>query len=252
MLSWARSERTVPPRRVLAEYPKQTKKVLLRERKRHTTCRIASARCAALSPDEEGVPQSVLARGLPHPVLDTPSQVQAGGTPSQVCPDLEWGTPYYLDGVPPTWTWRMIPPTWTWHMIPPTWTWHMIPPTWTWDAVPPPGPGIGYPCPELGWGTPHLDLGWGIPTWTWNRVPPSRSGMWYPQSAEWGTPLPGPGMGYHHQLDGGTPSHLDQGWDTTPHHWPDGVPPTWIWDDVPPSRLDGVPLPHQWWTDRHS
>ena len=47
------------------------KKVLLRERKSHTTRRLAGARCVALSPRWEGRPSSSQDRGGgdPHPVL---------------------------------------------------------------------------------------------------------------------------------------------------------------------------------------
>ena len=47
----------------------QNKKVHLRERKRHTTRRIASARFADQYPDREGVPHPVLDEGVPLPVL---------------------------------------------------------------------------------------------------------------------------------------------------------------------------------------
>ena len=53
------------------------KKVLLRERKRHTAHRVASARYATLSPDGGG--------GVPHPDL---WRVYPSNKP-----DLEWGTP---------------------------------------------------------------------------------------------------------------------------------------------------------------
>ena len=67
------------------------KKVLLRERKRHTASRVPSARYADLSPDREGgTPSSPLTRQVPHLVLDW------GGTP---CWDLGWGTPTYGPGI---------------------------------------------------------------------------------------------------------------------------------------------------------
>ena len=47
-------------------------------------------------------------------------------------PDLGWGTPQTLDGVPPQ-TWDRVHPQ-------------------TWDGVPP-RPGMGY-SPDLGWGIP--------------------------------------------------------------------------------------------------
>ena len=86
---------------------KNNKKVLLRERKRHTASRVASARYAALCNGGGGYPIS--GRGG-YPVSGlwlggTPSQVggvphlRSGGTPSQVWggtmgtpPDLRWGT----------------------------------------------------------------------------------------------------------------------------------------------------------------
>ena len=78
------------------------KKVILRERKRHTARHIASARYAALSPDRGG-------GGVPHPVFDVgyPIQSWTQGTPHQLggvppCLDLGWSTPpHQLDGVPP-------------------------------------------------------------------------------------------------------------------------------------------------------
>ena len=68
-------------RRVLYALDDNTfdKKVLLRERKRHTSRRVACARHAALSPNGGG------GRGVPHPVWDgkgdTPSSPRKGGTP---------------------------------------------------------------------------------------------------------------------------------------------------------------------------
>ena len=60
---------------------KFNKKVLMRERKRHTARRVASTRCAALSGGWGGVTQSQIQRG------GTQSQAR-GGTQSQV-----WGVP---------------------------------------------------------------------------------------------------------------------------------------------------------------
>ena len=109
------------------------KKVFLRERKRHTASRIASARYAALSNGwgEGGSPdtpapsiQTWSGRGVPSPTIHPgqvrgypryPSTIQtwSGGTPGNPHnPELGWGTP----------------------------------PTQTWD-----------------WVSPHLDLGWGTP-----------------------------------------------------------------------------------------
>ena len=139
------------------------KKVLRRERKRHTARRLASTRCAALSnPDLVrggtrsqvwgGTPSQVLGGAHPrsggYPVPGpgrTPSQVQGvpnprsggtpsrpgqGGTPGTPSPylDLGWGTPL-------------------------------------------PGPGMGYPpYPDLRWGTP-------LQVWTdWKYNLPSSFG----------------------------------------------------------------------------
>ena len=111
------------------------KKVLLRERKRHTTSCVASARHVALSPDgggggyplqswTEGDTPFSLGWGVLHPVLGR-------GYPH---PDLEPD----LDG-------RYL----------------RVPPVQTWDGVP--------PHSDMGWGTPCLDMGMGYPppqVWT--------------------------------------------------------------------------------------
>ena len=66
----------------------QNKKVLLLERKRHTTCRVASARYAGGGgvphPVMGGTPSSHDGGGVPHPVMvgDTPSSHGEGGSPS--------------------------------------------------------------------------------------------------------------------------------------------------------------------------
>ena len=97
------------------------KKVLLRERKRHTARRVASARYAKGGypvPGPGGVPHHRSGgRGVPHP-----RSAGTLGTPH--LPDLGWGTP-------PGQTWDGVPP-----------------PGQTWDGVPPPArPGMGYPPP---------------------------------------------------------------------------------------------------------
>ena len=83
----------------------RNKKVLLRERKRHTARCVASARYAALSNGGGGgVPHPVMMGVVPHPVMvgGTPGSppIQTwDGVPLQTCdgvpphPDLEQGTP---------------------------------------------------------------------------------------------------------------------------------------------------------------
>ena len=158
------------------------KKVRLRERKRHTARRVASAHFADLSPDK-GVPHPVLDRGYsiqswmgggtpsspgyphpgPHLVLDggtpsslgwgTPSSPGQGVSPSSLdggvpqgipCPDLGWGYPHPADGGTPIQTWGGVSP-------------HPDLGTPCLDL------GWGTSCPDLGWGTPHLDMGQGTP-----------------------------------------------------------------------------------------
>ena len=123
------------------------KKVLLRERKRHTARHIASTRYAALSnPDlvGGGVPHPDLVRGYPiqtwlgvpphHPDL-------VGGTPGTPHPDLVRGVPHpdLVGGYP-----GYLP--------------HH--PDLRWGT---PHLDMGWGTPNLRWGTPHLDLGWGTP-----------------------------------------------------------------------------------------
>ena len=115
------------------------KKVLLRERKRHTARRVASARYAALS--------NGWGRGYPS------SPGGGGGTP----PTIQ------------TWSWGGVPSTiQTWDGVPPTiQTWDGVPPrpgmgyspTQTWDGVPPPPrPGTGYSPPRPGMGYPSVKV----------------------------------------------------------------------------------------------
>ena len=109
-----------PPLQWWTDIPKYNKKVLLRERKRHTAHRIASAHYAALCNG------------------GTPSQVW-GGTPSQVGGypiSGQGGYPISGRGVHPSQVWGVprVPPP---------------PPGQTWDGVP--------PRPER-WGTPAYHL----------------------------------------------------------------------------------------------
>ena len=142
----------------------QYKKILLRERKRHTARLIANA-CFADGGGGEGcIPSSLkwwvphlllnwgmpssLGQGVPHPILDL------GDTPYSLGWRVPWGTPFSRMG------YSHLDLGWGTLL--------------GWDTPPLSGPGMGYPHPELGWGTPlsHQDLGWGTPTQTWDGVPP--------------------------------------------------------------------------------
>ena len=127
------------------------KKVLLRERKRHTARRVASTRCVP-GPGGGGVNLSQVrgeypvpclgGRGLPHPrSRGVPCPRSRGGTQSQVQEGDTWSQ--VRGGTHPR--------------------------------------SRGVPCPRSLGGVPHpssryppyLDLGWGTsPTWTWDGVPP--------------------------------------------------------------------------------
>ena len=112
----------------LAVNQEVNKKVLLRERKRHTARRVASACYAALSNGWEGVPHPVLVVGgyTSHP---PPSRPGREGTSHH--PDLGWGTPQPRHGI---------------------------------GYLPPTQPGMGYlPHPDLGWGTLHPQTWDGVP-----------------------------------------------------------------------------------------
>ena len=114
------------------------KKVLLREHKRHTVHRVASACYPAPS--------------LSGPGMGYPPSRPGMGYP----PDLWWGIP------PPDLGWG-TPPTQTWDGVPPTrpGTGYCL--TQTWDGVPP-RPVMGYPPTRPGMGySPHPDMGWGSP-----------------------------------------------------------------------------------------
>ena len=132
-------------------HTKVNKKVLLRERKRHTTHNVGSARYAALSPDlgGGGGPPSSANGGYPHPVLMGRiyhHQVLTGVPPSR----FDWGTPSssnrVFPGVPPSG--RMaVPPSG--RMV--------VPPVRTGWGYPPPGCGLTHklrilPSPSFGCG----------------------------------------------------------------------------------------------------
>ena len=139
-------------------YNKIHKKVLLRERKRHTARRVASARYAGggggypVPGPRGGGPHAKSGGGgvVPSPRSGwgggtkseggTPSQVwvgggtkSEGGTPSQVLGEggipsrPGWGV--YPGGVPPSQTWDGVPP--------PSQIWDGVPPSQTWDGIPP-------------------------------------------------------------------------------------------------------------------
>ena len=138
------------------------KKVLLRERKRHTARHVASTHCATLSnPD-------LIQGGDPVPGLGGNGPRSEGG---YLVPGLGGPGPGPEGGV----TWSQV-----------------------WGGCPVPGLG-GYPIQGLG-GCPVPGLGGypipgqgGYPIQTWSG---GYSG--YPPYLDlgWGTPLPGPGMGY--------------------------------------------------------
>ena len=125
--------------RVLYTFKLRNKTVLLRERKRLTTRRVASTHSAVLT-GRGGGPHLGLASGVPHPAL-------ARGPGTEVPPTWDWGTPPPPGpGVPP-------PP----------------------GTGGPPHLGLGYPpTPTWAWGTPlcmvlgtpHLGLGYPPPPGT--------------------------------------------------------------------------------------
>ena len=133
------------------------KKILLRERKRHTARRVASACYADLL--GRGVPhlrsggEPISGWGVPHPRVGGVPHPRVGGVPPRPgmgyppppTPDLGWATPN------PDMGWVTPPP---------------FRPGW--DTPPPPHlrPEMGYP-PDLRWGTP-------TPLQTWDWVSPRK------------------------------------------------------------------------------
>ena len=199
---------SLPPKRFPTPL-KINKKVLLRERKRHTTRHVASTHYAGLvGGGTLGTPPAWIWVGVP-------------GVP-----------PHQMDGVPPTWTWvggTQGTPNTRWMGYPP-----------------PPGPGWGVPWipPSAGWGTPHHQLDGVPPHHQLDGVTPTISWMGYPPpSAGWGTPhhqldgVPAPSAGWDtpHQLDGVPPPTISwMGYPPPPPSAGWGTPP-------PPHQLDGVP-----------
>ena len=151
------------------------KKVLLRERKRHTARRVASARYADLSGG--GTPSQVRGGGTPTHVWEgrVLRPMSEGGTPSQVwggIPSQVWGGVLHprSRGVPHSRSRGGYPIPGQGERVPhPDLVKRGTP------GTPPPcsGPGMGYPParlgwgtppqPDLGWSTPQPDLGWGTP-----------------------------------------------------------------------------------------
>ena len=121
------------------------KKVLLRERKRHTTRRLASTRYAVpaggtpiLGSDLGGCSGYPLLRQGKTPVWGTP--FPGGGYPF---PGGRYPLPRPGKGVPPTWTWEgCTPPLGPGKGVPPAWTWEGVFPC-QWMGYPPPLPGGG-------------------------------------------------------------------------------------------------------------
>ena len=99
------------------------KKVLLRERKRHTTCRVVNTHSVVLT----GYPLPDLAGGVPY--LGTPWAgylPPPGYPPGQGTPPPGYPPPPRLDlaGYPPTWTWQGTPLPPGPGRVPPSCPWH--------------------------------------------------------------------------------------------------------------------------------
>ena len=127
----------------------ENKKVLLRERKRHTARRVPSACCAALSNGRGPYPDM---RGVPHPVMvgDTPSS-HGGGVPN----------PVMVEGYP------SVPPSRSgvWYPSHPPRPGTEYPPQ-TWDRVPTCYAALsnGVPHPVMMVGDTPSSHGGGIPS----------------------------------------------------------------------------------------
>ena len=125
------------------------KKVLLRERKRHTACRVASTPYVVLTgyPPGQGTPQGTPQAGYPQPGYPLP--------PARVPPLPGYPPPGYpLARVPP---WPGSPqPGYPPARVPPNWTCQGTPPGWTWQGTPPAAPWHSGKCCKALWdmGTP--------------------------------------------------------------------------------------------------
>ena len=194
------------------------KKVLLRERKRHTARRVASARYADPSRGvphlrSGGYPVPCLG-GLPIPGLGVPHP-KSGGAPSQVRevpPGQTW------DGVPPSQTWDGVPPSQTWDGVPPGQTWDGVPPGQTWDGV-----------------VRKFHVGKLMNHKKVLLCEHKRHTTWHVASARYADPS----GGYPISGLGGTPSHV-QG---STHPRSRGVTPSQVWRGSTPSQVWGVPYP---------
>ena len=162
-----RSTNSMPQNHICTKQSRN-KKVLLRERKRHTARCVASARYAALSNGEGVTPASYGGGGTPtsHGGVSHSVIVVGRGYP---IPSW-WGEPHQvMGGIPSSHgcggTWDGVP------LHPDLWWGTPLPQTWNRS---PPDLGQRTPHPDLGWGTPphqdlgqctppHPDLGWGTP-----------------------------------------------------------------------------------------
>ena len=133
------------------------KKVLLRERKRHTARCVASTPYVVLTgyppsrvPPWQGTPPAGYppGQGTPPPKVPPLARVPPGqGTP--------WaGTPH-RQGTPPA----RVPPS---QGTPPRWTWQGTPPSWTWQGTPPQLPHgiLGNVAKHYGIRVPPLGVNW--------------------------------------------------------------------------------------------
>ena len=133
------------------------KKVFLRERKRHTARRVASARYAALCNGGGG--DGVLpGHGVP-PRHEVPPWTW--GTPKTWGTSPRWGTPLRWDTPYPDLRWGTLHLDLGWGTpLPRPGMGYPLPRP---EMGYPPDLGRGTPHPDLRWGTPYLNLGWGTP-----------------------------------------------------------------------------------------
>ena len=149
---------------------KGNKKVLLRERKRHTARRVVSTPPVVLTghPTPAGYPPSWPGLGgyptCVPPILTWPGGYPVrGGYPTWVCPILTCrGAPYLHSRVPPpilTWPGGISLPGYPPPSSVPPLSWPgRVPPSWTWLGTPPPGV-----CPMEFWVMLQSIMGYGYP-----------------------------------------------------------------------------------------